>query len=189
MKKKKTIMKMVLAITLIMSNTTSALAAGGATEMDYANPTVELQAMIDANEENIITDEEIAAMSLEELEYYQLLPVDSEEGKMRAYTTYAANDDYTVTTTLVKQIKGNYCGSAATLMALYTAGTADSVSGKTSDAKQETLAVEYGISNTGGGTALVSVASMMNKYAPRMRDWVTYKVEDTSSGRNGLSIL
>lgn len=153
--------------------------------VDYDNLTEEQEALIRQNEENAFTDEEIARMSPEELEKYQLLPLD---GELAAPFSTNGIAFYGVATKSVKQLTGYYCGPAATLQTLYTAGVADQVTGSDDAAKQRTLASSSNLrTDADGATWIENIPTVLNKYTGRSRLWTTYKVANNNSGKLELS--
>ena len=121
------------------------------------------------NEQKQISFSEIAAMSDEELEALHLLPINpviSASGQGSRYMTTVM-----VNTLAVKQSTTYYCGPAATLMALFTAGCYNSISGNSSAAKQDTLANALG--TTTSGTATASIPGVLNSYTGRTRAWTS----------------
>ena len=197
MKKKGVVIALALIIVISCSISASATvlsqAEADATQcpVDYSNLTAEQQALIQRNMEKGFTENEIAAMTEEELEYYQLLPINSDttstldtlQNNLRSSCAY-----YSVPTTNIQQSTYYYCGPAATLQALYTAGVAGSVSGSTYAAKQQTLAsTSYLFTDRDGATWIEYVPDTMDYFTNRTRHWATVTITDDHSGKSTLS--
>ena len=133
-----------------------------AEDVNKMPPDEETLAKMRENEAKQIPIQEIASMSEQELRRLHLAPLN--EPRSTAAT------EYTVPTKAVMQSTTYYCGPAATLMALYTAGAYGQISGSTDSAKQDTLAAQLG---TTTGTATVCIPDVMNSYTSRSRAWTS----------------
>lgn len=180
--------KVFIAMVVMLANSVSALAAAnGDVVLNRTNFSQKEKMRIQENEEKSFTEEEIAAMSPSELEYYQLLPLYETRSSARRNSARSMSY-YSVSTTMVKQANYYYCGPAATLMALYTAGMAGTVTGNTNDQKQATLAGDnYLRTNSLGATYIYDVPDVLQDFTQRTRDWVAYGVRNDSTGKNALS--
>ena len=149
--------------------------------VDYSNLSDAEQSIIRANEARNFTEEQIAAMTDEELEYFQLAPITTNSvARASAY--------YQVSTTNVQQSTSYYCGPASVLQALYTAGVAGSVSGSTNTQKQQTLAGNgYLYTDRDNATWIEYIPAVMNTFTGRTRSWATYTITNDTTGKDRLS--
>lgn len=92
-----------------------------------------------------------------------------------------AVEDLYVATMAIRQCETYYCGPAAVLQALYSAGAYSSVPGDTSTAKQRTLATSsYLCTDRDEATSIYNMPSTMNHFTGRARAWTLMRVSTDS---------
>lgn len=127
-------------------------------------------------EPHVWTMEEISAMSDEMLQQLELLPVGFRSRSVEySYMIYRYN---------IKQKETYYCGPAATLQVIMSAGTGDNVAGDTYDEKQVTLAGnDYLCTDRDHATWINYIPSTLDTFIPRNRKWakMTVNPEITST--------
>lgn len=127
--------------------------------------------MYTSGDEDVLTLEEIAGMTPEELEEMELLSVNLNARSLQV------NASYEVPSYNIQQVNYYYCGPASTLQAIYTSGMQDSVAGNTYAEKQATLASNsYLCTDRDGATWIDYVPNALNTFIPRFREWTRSSV-------------
>lgn len=126
--------------------------------------------------ESTLSLENIATMSMEQLESLELLPLNQ--------MNRAIEESYTIPSYSVQQSETYYCGPASVLQIMKSSGLEAEIAGTTDVEKQETLASNsYLYTDRDRGTWIEYVSDTMNELTGRFREWETRLIDsnDTST--------
>lgn len=147
----------------------------------------EYQNIIDVNRNNILTVEDIKNMSDEELEKYSLLPITDKEDDFATSVILNIDSEYSVTLWNYQQNNTYYCGPAATLNALATAGKYADVDGFSNVDKQKTLAsTDYLCTDRDKGTWIEYVPTTLNHFDDRYRSWTCTSFDMSTHAKDSM---
>ncbi|TCK92874.1 peptidase C39-like protein [Natranaerovirga hydrolytica] len=155
------------------------------TELDEIKK--EAEKILKENERNVIVEEDIQNLSHEELAELNLLPL---EDISKSDFQIQSEVRFLVPSYLRRQINTYYCGPAATLQAITTAGNASSIPGTTTTAKQQTLGSNgYLYTDRDNGTWIEYIPAVMNEFVPRARSWTTRTFDTSSSSKSSMQYM
>lgn len=148
----------------------------------------ELKSIVDINDSNILTMEAIKKMSDAELKKYSLLPVLDDEAFITKMGLRSGEEySYFVTVWNFQQVETYYCGPAATLNVLATAGKFADIPGFTSEDKQRTLATTaYLCTDRDGGTWIEHIPPTLNHFDDRVRKWTRTTYTTSTSDKDSM---